>query len=165
MSFEEIYERHEAQIKDLAPAVEPVEAPEAPKSDETVGSGSLPPLEMGSATLGQYFGYSELESHAPEMKGKLDDIWLMVSKMGVKDVPGYLDFIEGKIGEPKLGISRADHVYQYLRLVSTANNAYEEVKGYENKGSDSRSKGHDPVRTSRRDTAGGDERGYVGGDN
>lgn len=146
MSFAEVYEKHKGEVVDLTPKKPPVEAPDGPETDEVVGGGTLPPLEMGSATLGDYFGYSDLEVQSPEMKGKLDEIYLMSKEAGADDVKVYLDQLEGNIGEPKLGISRADHIYQYLKLIGRANNAYKEVETYGNKNSVSQQGQQDTVR-------------------
>lgn len=165
MSFEDIYDKHKDGVVDHTPAIEPKEASEAPKSDDTSGGGTLPPIEMGSATLGEYFGYSDLESHAPGMKNKLDEIYLMVRGLGHEDVEDYLMALEQKIGDPKLGISRADHIYQYLKLASRASEAYKDLEKYENKGGSNGRQQQNTLRASGGNDEGGDERGDVGGDN
>lgn len=165
MTFGEMVEKYEGEIVDhTQPAEAPVASSEGVETDESGRGGSLPPIEMGSAILGDYFGYSALESHAPGMKNKLDEIYLMAKGFGVDDVKGYLDFIEERIGEPKLGISRADHVYQYLKLASRASDAYREVEKYENKGGVSGQPQSDTVRTPAEIDGGVSGEGEMGGD-
>lgn len=164
MSFEDIYEKHKEGVVDLTHTEPSVEAPEAPKTDEGAGGGTLPPIEMGSAILGEYFGYSDIESHAPGMKSKLDEIYLMIRGLGHEDVEDYLMALEQSIGDPKLGISRADHVYQYLKLASRASDAYKELEKYENKGGAGRQQQQNTVRVATGDDEGGDETGDVGAD-
>ncbi len=164
MSFADIYEKYNEEVVDKTLKEGSQESSEGVETGEEADIGPTPPIEMGSVELGKFFGYSSIESHSAAMKSKLDEIYLMAKGFGIEDVPDYLDFVEDKIGEPKLGVSRTDHIYQYLKLASKASEAYEDVEVYGNKSSSSEQGQSDTVRASAENDEGSYEEGHVGGD-
>ena len=82
-----------------------------------------------------YFGLNPntVSDDDTELLRKISEHVGAVDKQSISDELSSLEF---RIGKPKLGMSRLQHVYNYLRLMASAKDAMESVKTYEDKGGD-----------------------------
>ena len=90
--------------------------------------------------LREFFGITDIEARDPKKRDKLLYIYKEAGG-GTKDkVYASLNTAENKIGHPKLGVSRLDHIYNYYRLKERAVGTFGALREYATKNSDNTGK-------------------------
>ena len=92
--------------------------------------------------LREFFGITDIEARDPKKRDKLLYIYEQAGK-GTKDkVYASLNTAENKIGQPKIGVSRLDHIFNYYRLKERAVGTFGALREYATKDSDSAGEKH-----------------------
>lgn len=104
-----------------------VEAPDAPKTDDQGADASM-------STLGVELLYKPFGLEATEVTDKEKDKLLFIRKVldvTSEDAEAKLNNVEKRIGSPRMGVSRVDHVYNYLKVLSQAKKLENKLKALE----------------------------------
>lgn len=95
------------------------------------GDGSDP---IGAAKLREYFSLDPEHFASSGVRDRLAYIYRYVESTSPNDIIGYLQALENRIGAPKLGTSRIEHVYQYMRIAESASKLIGRLKQYGDQG-------------------------------
>jgi len=86
--------------------------------------------------LREFFGITDIEARDPKKRDKLLYIYEQAGGGNKDSVYAALNKAENKIGTPKLGVSRLDHIYNYYRLKERAVGTFGALREYATKNSD-----------------------------
>lgn len=150
MTFEELFDKYEGEVEVRAQETPPEGLEGTQNASEDEGGNSTAQDDLSPALLAKFFNLNEYE--VGRVKDKLRTIF-DYARAHDEDVMGYLVGLEGRLGDPKYGVSKLDHFYQYVKVLGEADKVISKLKTYGNTDS-SNGQGGD----SSNDTT-----GYAGG--
>jgi hypothetical protein len=116
MKFSEVYSEYSEEVVEHKPEGEPKKSKE---QDDEVDNAARPAAVDGDSInhvlLYPFFGIEEGEIVPEKDRVKMAKLYQYASSES-DDIIRYLSRLERKIGEPMMGVSRLNHLYQHVKF-------------------------------------------------